>query len=257
MIPSGAAPLQHSVVLTRLLLFALLAGGEMLATSLLFTGDLPRSALQDVQYYLRQFVLLCAAGALAFVVVSWPKRHALIEGWIAHVTPGSWRLPLAVNLALFVLLAIASVAFSRYVATINAPPWGLYSAYLVLLAATGVSLMWVASPFSVWHSLVSQHRMEVAMAAGAGLIALFAGVVAQAGWSELAGVTLKVSYRMLSLYEANVQVDYNAHCGSRSSSRHCSSASCISVGSRARWPALFLRFSCIAQAGCPTLLLRT
>lgn len=211
MIPSGAASHQHSAVLTRLLLFAVLAGGQMLATSLLFAGDLPRSVLQDVQYYVRQLVLLCAACALAFVVMIWPKRHVVIDGWLAHVTPGGWRLPLVVNLALFVLLTIATVAFSRYMATISEPPWGLYSAYLVLLAATGVSLIWVAAPFSAWRSLVSQHRTEVAMAAGVGLAALLAGVGALAGWSELARFTLQVSYWMLSLYEANVRIDYAAH----------------------------------------------
>ena len=211
MTPGGAASRPYYAALTRLLVFAVLAGGEMLATSLLFVGDLPRSSLQDVQYYVRQLVLLCVAGALAFVVVSWPKRHVLIAGWLARLTPGSWRLPLAVNLALFVLLTIATVAFSRYVATVSEPPWGLYSAYLVLLAATGMSLVWVAAPFSAWRSLVSQHRMEVATAAGAGLMALLAGVIAQAGWSELARFTLQVSSRMLSLYEANVRVDSNTH----------------------------------------------
>lgn len=211
MTSSDVASRSYDAALTRLLLFAGLASGEMLATSLLFASDLPRSLLQDVQYYVRQLVLLCIAGALAFVVVSWPKRHVLIEDWLARVTPGSWRLPLAVNMVFFVFLTIATVAFSRYIATVSEPPWGLYSAYLVLLAATGASLMWLAAPFGVWRSLVSQHRVEVAMAAGAGLMALLAGVIAQAGWSGLARFTLQVSHRMLSLYEANVQIDSNTH----------------------------------------------
>lgn len=211
MIPIAAARRRYYGALTRLLLLAVLAGGEMLAISLLFTGDLPHSLLQDVQYYVRQLVLLCVAGALAFVVVSWPKRHVLVEGWLARVTPGSWRRPLAVNLVLFVFLTIATVAFSRYIATVSEAPWGLYSAHLGLLAATGVSLMWLAAPFGVWRSLVNQHEVETAMAAGAGLMALLAGVIAQAGWDEFARFTLQVSYRILSLYEFDVRVDKATH----------------------------------------------
>src|SRR5688572_24901423 len=98
MAPGDAAIYRRSTASTRLLLFTVLAGGEMLAISLLFTGDLSPTVLRGVQYYVRQLVLLCVAGALAFVVVSWPKRHDLIATWVEHVTPVSWRLPLAVNL---------------------------------------------------------------------------------------------------------------------------------------------------------------
>jgi exosortase E/protease (VPEID-CTERM system) len=211
MAPGDAAIYRRSTASTRLLLFTVLAGGEMLAISLLFTGDLSPTVLRGVQYYVRQLVLLCVAGALAFVVVSWPKRHDLIATWVEHVTPVSWRLPLAVNLTLFAFLAMSTIAFSRYVGTVSEPPWGVYCAYLVLLATAGVSLMWVAAPLSAWRSLLERHRIEVAMAAGVGLIALLAGVMTQAGWSELAQFTLRASYRILSLYEADVQIDSTMH----------------------------------------------
>ena len=38
---------------------------------------------------------------------------------------------------------------------------------------------------------------------------MLAGLFTQSGWGGLAGVTLVVSYRLLSLYEADVRVDYS------------------------------------------------
>ena len=46
------------------------------------------------------------------------------------------------------------------------------------------------------------------MAVAAGLIATLAGVLTQSGWGGLA-VTLRVSYRLLSLYESDARVDYD------------------------------------------------
>jgi exosortase E/protease (VPEID-CTERM system) len=119
-------------------------------------------------------------------------------------------LPLATNFALFGALTIATVAFSRYAATVETPPWGLYSGYLALLAATGVSLAWIAAPAGVWQTLLREHRLTVALALLAGIAALLAGALFQATWSELSGVTLRLSHAILTLYETNVRVDYGA-----------------------------------------------
>ena len=181
----------------------------MLVTRFLFVFDLPIPAWQRPAYFAPTFALLFVASALAFVVTSWPKRQLLVESWLAQVRPGGWRLPLVVNIALFVVLTIATVEFSRYVATVDRPPWGLYSAYLVPLAATGLSLMWLAAPVGFWRMFLTRHRLEIAMAVAAGLFVLLAGRLTQTGWGDLAGVTLLVSYRLLSLYEADVRVDYD------------------------------------------------
>jgi exosortase E/protease (VPEID-CTERM system) len=198
--------------LIRLLLAAVFAVGEILIISLLFDPDWQSRILQKLlylQYFVRQLALLCITSALAFVIISWPKRHVIVESWLAQVRPGGWHVLLVANIALFVGLAIATVEFSRYTSAVDQPPWGLYSAYLVLLAATGLSLILLVAPFSFWRQLLSHHRLQIAMAVVAGLIATLAGVLTQSGWGGLANVTLRVSYRLLSLYESDARVDYD------------------------------------------------
>ena len=153
-------PRQQSAAPIRLLMFATLAVGEMLVTSLLYA--LPNSpALLNPSYYVRQLALLCVASALAFVVVSWPIRRVLVSSWLAQVRPGGWRLPFVVNIALFAVLTTATAEFSRYVAIVDRPPWGLFSAYLVLLATTGLSLLWLAAPIVFWRMVLTHHRREM------------------------------------------------------------------------------------------------
>jgi len=198
--------------LIRLLLAAVFAVGEILIISLLFDPDWQSRILQKLlylQYFVRQLALLCITSALAFVIISWPKRHVIVESWLAQVRPGGWHLLFVANIALFVGLTIATVEFSRYTSAVDQPPWGLYSAYLVLLAATGLSLILLVAPFSFWRQLLSHHRLQIAMAVVAGLIATLAGVLTQSGWGGLANVTLRVSYRLLSLYESDARVDYD------------------------------------------------
>jgi exosortase E/protease (VPEID-CTERM system) len=210
MIFSRIASDRSSAALIRLLLSAVLAIIEVAATSLLFVLDTPRTSLHEAQFFIRQLVLAAIAGALAFAVISWPNRQELIERWNAHVDASTWRLPLAVNLALFSGLLVATVGFSRYAATAVEPPWGLYSAYLLLLAATGASLAWVAAPPSLWRSLVSQNPTTIAIAAVAGITAVLAGTIGQTAWHDLSGITLRLSHQILLLYESDVRVDYGA-----------------------------------------------
>jgi exosortase E/protease (VPEID-CTERM system) len=181
----------------------------MLTVSVFFVFDPGVSPLQNPQYYVRQFVLLCIVCGIAFVVLIWPKRYALLEVWRERVRPGMWRLPLAVNLALFAGLTFATIRFSQYAASVHQPPWGVYAAYIVPLAATGLSLVWLAAPAGAWIDLFRRYRTEVLLATAGGLTALIAGIVAQAGWRALSGATLRISYRLLTLYEQDVRVDYD------------------------------------------------
>lgn len=206
---SHLANSRQSVPLFRLLLFVVLAVIEMAATSLLFVLDAPQTGLLNVQFYIRQLVLAAVACALAFVVLEWPNRQALLECWNAQFEASSWRLPLAVNLALFGLLVIASIAFSRYAATEDQHLGLLYAAYLLLLAATGASLVWIAAPPSLWQSLIRQNRLTIAVAIGVGFGAILAGSMAQTLWVELSGITLLLTHQVLLLYETDVRVQYD------------------------------------------------
>ncbi len=204
----GMARDRQSTAFVRLLLFVCLAVAEMLATSLLFVLDRPLFGIEQVQYYVRQLVLLVAAGAVAFVLITWPKRHALLDTWRAPMDPGSWRLPLAVNLAVFAVLAAATVAFSQHVASVEHPPWAIYGGYLALLAVTGVSLLWVAAPISVWRVLLVEYRLAIALAACAGFAAMAAADMSRSAWNGFSGITLRLSYAILSLYESDARVSY-------------------------------------------------
>ena len=82
--------------LIRLMLAAVFAVGEILIISLLFDPDWQSRILQKLlylQYFVRQLALLCITSALAFVIISWPKRHVIVESWLTQVRPGGWRLP--------------------------------------------------------------------------------------------------------------------------------------------------------------------
>jgi exosortase E/protease (VPEID-CTERM system) len=57
---------------------------------------------------------------------------------------------------------------------------------------------------------LTHHRLEMAMAVVLGLVVMLAGRLAKTGWEDLASATLLVSYRLLSLFEAHVRVDYDA-----------------------------------------------
>lgn len=209
MMSRGLASDRYSTALFRLLLFVVLAAIEMTATSVLLDFDiLGTSQLAVVQTYIRQLVLAAVTCALAFVVISWPNRQALLDNWKAQIEASSWRQPLLMNLVLFSLLAIASIGFTRYFPTADQPPWGLYSAYLLLLAATGISLAWIAAPPSLWQSLIIQNRKMIAVAAVAGIAAILTGSISQTLWHDLSGVTLRLSHLLLLLCESDVRVDY-------------------------------------------------
>jgi exosortase E/protease (VPEID-CTERM system) len=205
---SDLASDRYAAALIRLLLFVGLALTEAAVTSLLFVPETPIADIHAVQYYVRQLVLVAIAAAMAFAVISWPMRYALAESWSAEIESGSWRQPLAVNLALFCLLVIATIAFSRHVSTVDRVPWALYSAYLLLLVATGVSLALLAAPFRVWRSLVDTYRGTIALSVVTGVGAIVAGSFFQAAWTDLSGITLRLTYALLSLYEADVGVDF-------------------------------------------------
>lgn len=198
-----------SQALGRLLFAVCLGVVEMLITSVLFVFEPGVSPLQNPQYFVRQFVLLSIVCGIAFIVFSWPKRQALVDGWQQRVRPGTWRLPLALNLVLFAGLTFATIRFSQYAASVHEPPWGIYAAYVVPLVATGLSLVWLAAPAGAWIDLARRYRIEILLAAAGGLTAVIAGIVAQAGWRAMSGATLRISYRLLTLYERDVRVDYD------------------------------------------------
>jgi exosortase E/protease (VPEID-CTERM system) len=193
----------------RFLLIVPLAIGELLVTTFLVDFDFPFRLWHHPAFYVRQLALLCVAAALAFVVTSWPRRHAVLAEWRARLQPGDWRLPLILNLSLFIVLTLATIEFSLYVATLDHPPRALYGVYLLPLGAIVLSLLWLAAPYEFWRALLRHYRPELTIAAVAGFVVIVAGTVTQVLWKNFAGATVMLSYRLLSLYEADVRVDYD------------------------------------------------
>lgn len=195
--------------LIRLLLFAVLAPAQMAATSLLFEIAEPHWDVMSVQHYVRRFVLIAAATLAAFAVIVWPKRHALAESWATCIAGESWRRPLAVNLALFAALAVATIGVSRASTSPDASLLAPYAAHLLLLAATGLSLAWLAAPLPFWLQTLRQYWPTLAIATIVAIAALLAGHYAQGAWELLSGATLTLVHALLSLYETDVQVNFD------------------------------------------------
>jgi hypothetical protein len=151
---SNPASREPSALPTRLLLVVPLAIGEISVTTFLVDFDFPFRRGHHPAFYVRQLALLCVTAALAFLVTNWPRRHALLAEWRARLRPGDWRLTLVLNLALFVFLTLATIEFSRYVATSDHSPQALYGVNLLPLGAIGLSLLWLVAPGGCWRALL-------------------------------------------------------------------------------------------------------
>lgn len=181
---------------------------EVLTISFLFSFEVNVPYWQHPAFWLRQLQLLVIVGAVAWAIMIWPRRSELAELWRAASASAGWALPLAVNLALFAGLVWASIAFTAHAAAAAEPPWSIFRLYCIPLAATALSLFWLFAPLGFWRELVRRQFVEIALALilGAGL--LVASGFAQTGWERLAGITLTLSYQLLSLYEPTADVVY-------------------------------------------------
>ena len=185
---------------------------EIVATTLLFhfqvETDMPRWLRPTVWF--KQLVLLGIVSSAACVLLCWPGRQQIAERWREAIAATDYRKLLSVNLALFAVLIIATVAFTAYARTAPRPPWGLFWLYCIPLAATGLSLLRLVAPFSFWRELAGRHWIEMLVALAAGVALLAGALLAQEGWDAFAGATLHVSHRLLTLYETDVVIDSGA-----------------------------------------------
>ena len=173
---------RYSTALIRLLLFVVLAPAEMVAITLLFVARQPRTgvvgALQSD--YVRQLVLAAATAHRLSPSSPGPTGRRSSKAGMPTSEAGSWRQPLAVNLALFGTIVIATIGFSRYAATADHPALGPYCG---LFAAAGRHRRFAGAGSRLrpafWISLLSQNRLTIAVAAVVGLAAILAGRIAQ------------------------------------------------------------------------------
>ncbi len=189
-----------------------LAGLEITVISLLFSFETPVTAWQNPVYVIRHLQMLVIVSAVAWAIMMWPRRGEIAELWALASSSGTrgsgWRLPLAVNLLLFGVLAVSAVAFTLHAATAPEPPWGWFALFCVPLVATALSMFWLFAPLMFWIELFRRQAREICIALIAGAVLLAAGAYAQSGWNSLADTTLMLSYKFLALYEPAPAVDY-------------------------------------------------
>ena len=167
-----------------------LAGLEITVISLLFSFEVNVPYWQHPAYWIRHLQMLAIVAAVAWAIMMWPRRGEIAALWTSSLSPGArgggWGLPLAVNLALFALLAASTVAFTGHAANAAAPPWGWFWLYCAPLAATALSLFWLFAPIRFWIELLRRQAGEISLALAAGALLLAAGGLAQTGWDRLA-----------------------------------------------------------------------
>ncbi len=192
----------------RPVMAAEIAGCEVLLTSYLFSFEADIPFWLHPVYWVRHIEMLVIVSAIVWAIIAWPRRADIAAVWTAEGATGGWKLPLAVNLVLFTLLTAATIAFTAHAAAAASPPWGLFGLFCIPLAATALSLVWLAAPARFWIRLLRESHAEMALAILAGILLLALGGVARMGWEPLAGITLALSHALLVLYESGVHVDF-------------------------------------------------
>ena len=200
------ARLRHDLTAVKLAVALALIVGEVLTTSLLFSFELDLPRWQHPVVWVRQAGLLAIVAAAAFAVLAWPRRREIRE--LLRSTPHNWTAALVLNGIVYVALTATTIAFTRHAAQSAVPPWHWFWAYSCLLAADGLSLVWLVAPIAFWRAIVRRYTAEWALAIAAGGAALQLGALAPRGWAPLAGATLMLSHGLLALVEPEAFVDY-------------------------------------------------
>ncbi len=203
-----AAALRGWATVSRPVVATVLGVLEMLTISLLFSFEVDVPYWQHPVYWLRHLQMLVIVTAVAWAIMMWPRRSEVGQLWEETATGRGWRVPLIVNLVLFVVLAVATAAFTSHVQQSARPPWGMFQLYCVPLAATAVSLVWLFAPMAFWKRLFVRFAPEIGLALCAGVALLLAGNLSQTVWERLSWITLLLSAQLLSLFEPNLVVDY-------------------------------------------------
>lgn len=203
---AALSPAAAATGLRTLLLLTLIAA-EALVVSYLFDFNPGGLDYLNPVYYVTRLARWSAVTLAVFLILVWPRRTALLQGW-SEITGGyDARRALAGNVVLFLVLCAACAAFSANAATTASPPWHLLPLIGILLAATGLSLIAVAAPLDRLALLAWEWRRSLLAAAAAGLAIMLLCEIAIGLWQNMAWATLEASGAILRLYETDVIVD--------------------------------------------------
>ena len=191
----------------RLLAFCVLALAEILLVSYSFNFPTGLPEWANPVAYAKGIAQAGLLALVTFLVVVWPQRSAIFRAWSDAARTHRCRAAVLANLGLFVVLLVATIAFSNLVARAPEPPWSWFALYCCLLLVAAGSLALVAAPLYFWKWLVETAPAQILAALlSAGLLVL-AGRLSLESWGTLSGATLAVSHWMLTLYETDVVID--------------------------------------------------
>lgn len=208
---AGAQTLQERITepgLPRIVAWMLIGVAEVLATSYLFeinaTGDPTRNPI----YYATSLVRLLLIATPFFVFLVWPRRQRIVATWARFQTTHSWPRALAVNLALFAVLALVSIYITQEAARRGSPPWELLPPFLALVAAVGVSILRLDVPLRALAEIAWSERWAALISVTAGiLVTVLSNEIVARLWPLMADATLTISGWIVSLVMPSVVVD--------------------------------------------------
>ncbi len=208
---AGAQTLHERITepgLPRVVAWVLIGVAEVLATSYLFEINASGDPSRNPIYYATSLVRLLLIATPFFAFLVWPRRQKIIETWARFQTTHSWPRALALNLALFAVLAAVSIYITKEAAQRGAPPWELLPPFLALVAVTGLSILRIDVPLRALAEIAWSERWAALISLAAGVLVTMAsnGVIALF-WPVLADATLTISGAIVSLVMPSVVVD--------------------------------------------------
>lgn len=208
---AGAQTLHERITepgLPRIVAWMLIGIAEVLATSYLFEINAVGDPTRNPIYYATSLVRLLLIATPFFAFLVWPRRQGIVETWARFQATHNWTRALAFNLALFAMLAAASVYITHEAAQRGAPPWELLPPFLALVAATGLSILRIDVPLRALAEIAWSERWAVLISLAAGiLVTLASNEVIAIFWPVLADATLSISGAIVSLVMPSVVVD--------------------------------------------------
>ena len=201
----SAFPLASSLG-KRLAFFFVLAMAELPLLAFLFQpGDVSRDPnwvmVRDV---LRQGVPLSLFFFVSLVLVLTPKRQSIFAEWKHAALTHHWKLPLVVNLVVFLVLLVVTPFINTYGAAQSEPPWLLFGLWILSAFFAYGALVLAMAPAFFWRQFLDAERIWIAVAAGAAMLVGGMSYLSQQSWSILSEATFHLTAFFLSLYEGDV-----------------------------------------------------
>ncbi len=157
--------------------------------------------------WLREMVPAAIFFGVALGVLLTPQRRALLADWRSAAARRGWAPWTLANLIGFAVLAVATVAFNAYGASLSKPPWALFGLWSVGVIGLYVPLALALAPIPFFVRLIDREKWIFTLAGGAAGFVTGASVLSRQSWNFLSEATFQVSAFILSLYEKDVFVD--------------------------------------------------